>query len=69
MSCVAETENRGCGGLDAVGIEDAFLERLEVGGTGGFGCVVARDGDVDDTTGRDVAGEKDGGKFDLGRVS
>lgn len=65
LGCVAEAQDGRRGRLDAVGVQDAFLEGLESGGAGSFGIVVARDGDIDDTTGGDVVWEENGGEFDL----
>jgi len=51
--------------LEAVGLEDARLQRLEGGGGFGFGGVVLGDGDVDNGAGGDCWREEDGGEFDL----
>jgi hypothetical protein len=54
---VAEPEDRRGRRLDAVRVENAFLERLEGGCAGRFGRLIARYCDVDDAAGGDVAGE------------
>ena len=67
---VAAAEDGGRGGVEAVGGGDGGLEVVEGGLGGGFGGVVARDGDVNDAAGGDGGREQDGGKFDLeGRIS
>jgi len=41
------------------------LERLEGGCVGCFGGMIARNGDIDDTSGGNVVGEKNRGEFNL----
>lgn len=47
LGCIAQTEDRRRRGLDAVGVEDALLERLKGVDVGCLRGVVARNIDVD----------------------